>query len=169
MSIVQQFFTRLFEDYAKQLESLTSGNEIVVLSLMILIAPVTEELIFRGIILHKAERAVPFIGANLLQAMLFGIYHMNIVQGIYAAFIGFVLGLVYHKFKTIFAPMLLHMMINTSSLILQFVPDNYYAYCIIAVLGAILLFMALLLLFRAKTVFSNKDNFLDRLFHNNQF
>lgn len=166
MSIVQQYFTKLFEDYAKQLESLTGGNEVVVLFLMILIAPVTEELIFRGIILHKAERAIPFIGANILQAMLFGIYHMNIVQGIYAAFIGFILGLVYHKFKTIFASILLHMMINTSSLIVQFVPDYYISYYIIAITGGIITFGALFLLLRAKTVVTYKAGILDQFYPN---
>jgi membrane protease YdiL (CAAX protease family) len=156
MNIVQQYFTKLFEDYSKQLEALTGGNDIVVLSLMILIAPITEELVFRGIILHKAERAIPFIGANILQAMLFGIYHMNVIQGIYAAFLGFVLGLVYHKFKTIFASILLHMIINISSLLVQFVPDNYIIYIVITIVAGTLLFGALILLLTAKSSVTEK-------------
>lgn len=152
MCITQQYFTKLFEDYSKQMDTLTGGNDIVVLVLMILIAPVTEELIFRGIILHKASRAIPFWGANLLQAMLFGIYHMNIIQGIYAAFLGFVLGLVYNKFKTIFASMLLHMIINMSSLLLSLFPDNTMVYYILVFAGGIFTFGALAIILLSKSI-----------------
>ncbi len=137
MSLTEQYFTKLYEDYANQIDNLTGGNTIVVLCLLVFIAPITEELIFRGIILRKASRALPFIGANLLQAMLFGIYHMNIIQGIYAAVLGFILGLVCHKFKTIIASMLLHMIINSSSFLLYFLPENKLSTLIIAAVGAV--------------------------------
>jgi membrane protease YdiL (CAAX protease family) len=137
MNLVQQYFPQLFEAYANQLLKLTAGNWITVFLLIILIAPVAEELVFRGVILHKAGRAVPFWGANLLQAVLFGVYHMNIIQGIYAVLIGFILGLVYHKFGTILAPMLLHMLINASVLLLALFPESNLAYNILIFAGGI--------------------------------
>lgn len=158
MNIVQQYFIKYFEDYKNQLESLTGGNDIVVLSLLLFVAPITEELIFRGIILHKAERAIPFIGANILQAMLFGIYHMNVIQGIYAAFLGFILGLVYHKYKTIFASILLHVIINISALFTQFVPKNYFVYVVITIVAGTLLFGALILLLTTKSSVTDKGH-----------
>ncbi len=137
MNLVQQYFPQLFEAYANQLLKLTAGNWITVFLLIILIAPVAEELVFRGVILHKAGRAVPFWGANLLQAVLFGVYHMNIIQGIYAVLIGFILGLVYHKFGIILAPMLLHMLINASVLLLALFPESNLAYNILIFAGGI--------------------------------
>lgn len=137
MSVSRQYFTELFSDYSEQVQRLTGGNIIIVLLLMIIIAPVTEELVFRGVILHKAGKAIPFWGANLLQAMLFGIYHWNIIQGIYAAFIGLILGLVCYKFKTIYASMLLHMIINTSSLPVALLPQNIMSYYLMVITGGI--------------------------------
>jgi membrane protease YdiL (CAAX protease family) len=137
LSLLTPFFIDVFSDYSEVLGALTSGNRVVVLLLMVVIAPVAEELIFRGVILHMANRYVTFIGANILQAVLFGIYHDNVVQGIYAALLGFLLGMVYYKFKTIFASILLHMMINTSSFLLYLLPDTTVSYVVTAITGAV--------------------------------
>lgn len=143
LSIVQQFFTELFSKYAQQLETLTDGNDFVVLVLLVIIAPITEELIFRGMILHKANKEMTFWAANLFQAVMFGIYHLNIIQGIYAALLGILLGLVYRKFRTIFAPIFLHMIVNASSYLIMFVPDKTLSIYIITGGGAILIATAL--------------------------
>jgi membrane protease YdiL (CAAX protease family) len=135
MSLIEPLFTEVFADYSETLESLSSGNTVVVLFLMIVIAPVTEELIFRGVTLHKANRQIAFWGANILQAVLFGIYHWNIVQGVYATLLGILLGAVYYKYRTIFAPILLHMLINASSLLAVFIPDTTLSYVIIMAAG----------------------------------
>lgn len=137
LSLLTPFFIEAFADYSEVLGAITSGNKVVVLLLMVVIAPVTEELIFRGVILHMANRQVTFLWANLLQAALFGIYHNNLVQGIYAALLGFLLGMVYYRFKTIFAAILLHMMINASSLLLNLLPDTTFSYFITVITGAV--------------------------------
>jgi membrane protease YdiL (CAAX protease family) len=146
MNIIQKYFSRLFANYEEQIKLLTDGNIVIVLLLMIIFAPITEELIFRGMILHKANRYIPFVWANLLQAVLFGIYHMNIVQGIYAAFLGFLLGTVYYKFKTIVASMFLHMVINASSLLVALFPDSRLYYIIYILTGGAVLAAAIILL-----------------------
>lgn len=152
MTLIQPLFTDIFSDYAKVIEGLTAGNEIVVLLLTLMIAPVTEELIFRGVTLHLANRQVPFLGANILQAVLFGIYHGNIIQGIYAALLGFLLGAVYYKYKSIFAPILLHMIINASSLITVLIPDRFLSYVILVAAGGISVVITLLLMKPARAV-----------------
>ncbi len=43
--------------------------------------PVCEELVFRGVTMRLVRRALPFWAANLMQAVLFGIFHMNWIQG----------------------------------------------------------------------------------------
>lgn len=139
MGLLQPVFIKIFEDYAKTLEGLVSGNGIIVLLLLIFVAPIAEELIFRGMILHKTSRVIPFVGANILQALLFGIYHWNIVQGIYATLMGLLLGLVYHKFRTIYAPILLHMVINASALLVALVPDFMLAEVLLVISGILLL------------------------------
>ncbi|MDF2941214.1 MAG: hypothetical protein K0S01_72 [Herbinix sp.] len=146
MSLIQPLFIKIFDDYAQQVEKLTSGSGILVVLLTIFIAPIAEELVFRGVILHKTMKTLPFLGANILQALLFGIYHWNLVQGFYAALMGLLLGLIYHRFKTIFAPMLLHMLINASAFIAILLPNTTLSYLIMVVVGGLFVTINLFLI-----------------------
>ena len=78
----------------------------------VLLGPIEEELTFRGVILASAEKSFPFWAANLFQALLFAIFHLNPIQGIYAFFIGLFLGYVYHRTGSIWISSLLHMLYN---------------------------------------------------------
>jgi membrane protease YdiL (CAAX protease family) len=152
LSLIQPFFKEIFADYSEQLQMLTDGNDIVVLLLAVLIAPVCEELIFRGMILHRVNRDISFWGANVLQALLFGIYHMNLLQGIYAALLGFLLGVVYRKFRTIFASIFLHIIINASSFLVMLAPEGNLSYLVITFSGLILISVTLYFIKPLKTV-----------------
>ncbi|MHB8127938.1 MAG: CPBP family intramembrane glutamic endopeptidase [Mobilitalea sp.] len=156
MNLIQPFLTQIFTDYAKAIDVINSGSKIVVFFQVILVAPIVEELIFRGLILHKTSKVIPFLGANILQALLFAIYHWNIVQGIYALLIGFVFGLIYHKFKTIFAPILLHMFINASSFLAILFPGNVLSHVIMVVIGGLFVVIALLMI-KAHNMSMNMD------------
>lgn len=78
-------------------------------------APICEELIFRGLTITILEKGdLNFWVVNFVQALLFGIYHLNLVQGLYAFFFGFVLGIIYKKTKSLWATMLGHFVFNFS-------------------------------------------------------
>lgn len=138
LGLVEPYFKDTFEEYAETIEILINGDGFVVLLLLVFVAPVAEELIFRGMVLHKASRSVPFWVANLFQAVLFGIYHWNIIQSIYAALLGYLLGMVYYKFKTIYASIFLHMMFNASSLIMMIIPEMHYTNILLVLMGTVL-------------------------------
>ena len=78
----------------------------------VLIGPLAEEMIFRGVTLHYFKRAVPFWIANLLQAALFGLYHMNLLQGVYAGCLGLIFGAVCEGGRSIWYSVLLHIIYN---------------------------------------------------------
>lgn len=78
----------------------------------VLIAPICEELIFRGVTLQYGKKAMPFWVANIFQALLFGIFHMNVIQGVYAFFIGIFLGYTCEKSGSIYTAMLFHALFN---------------------------------------------------------
>ena len=79
----------------------------------LLIAPVSEELIFRGVTFGYAKKALPLAGAICLQAVLFGVFHLNIIQGIYAAFLGLFIGYLCETGGSIAIPILFHAFFNT--------------------------------------------------------
>ncbi len=142
MSLLQYSFERAFRQYGQVIESILNENIVLVLLYTVIIAPLAEEVVFRGLILHRARRTVSFWGANILQAVFFGLYHQNLIQGVYATAIGLLLGMIYRKFNTIIAPILLHILINASAFIVLLVPAAIPSYLAMAVGGALFILLA---------------------------
>lgn len=95
----------------------------------LILPPIVEEIIFRGLILQYLGRAgARFLVSNLIQAVLFGVFHMNFVQGIYTALLGFLLGWLAYRYDSILVPMVLHAIFNLFGTVLvdlesRFLPD----------------------------------------------
>ncbi len=82
----------------------------------VVLAPIGEELLCRGIMLKLAGKVTDkFWIANTIQALAFGVIHANWVQGIYAFVLGLILGYLYGKYHNIFVCIVLHAVINFSS------------------------------------------------------
>ncbi|MCD7738329.1 MAG: HAD hydrolase-like protein [Lachnospiraceae bacterium] len=71
-----------------------------------------EEFLFRGIILVQMERFMKPNTALLLSALLFGVYHGNLVQGIYAFAVGVVLGMAYRDSGSFVLIAAIHGLVN---------------------------------------------------------
>lgn len=116
-SYLMSFVGVLRPDWIRAYEALVESAGLDTLTPMLIlysciIAPISEELIFRGVTLGYAKKAMPTVWAVCLQAVLFGIFHMNIIQGIYASFLGLFLGYICEAGGTIVIPMLLHAFFN---------------------------------------------------------
>lgn len=81
--------------------------------------PIAEELLFRGAIYGALKKGMAKPIALILQAVIFGVMHGNMIQGIYAFALGVVLALIYERTKSIWAPILMHMLVNGISSILS--------------------------------------------------
>lgn len=115
------FFPELNEAYEELYQSLVPGNNLLAFIITGFLAPVGEELIFRGVTISLMEESLPFVWVNLIQAFLFGFYHMNLVQFLYAFAIGIVFGLVYKKYRNIKACIWVHGTINLLANIISFI------------------------------------------------
>ena len=114
VGLVSMAFPQWLQQYEDLLKTagLDSSITLPMLLYSVLLAPVCEELIFRGTTMHLARRALPFWLANTMQALLFGLFHMNWIQGIYAFALGLVLGYVCEKGGSIYYSILLHILFN---------------------------------------------------------
>ena len=114
IGIVSMVFPQWLKQYQDLIDSagLTSDITIAMLCYSVILAPIGEELIFRGVTMRLARRALPFWLANIFQALMFGIFHMNWIQGIYAFALGLLLGYVCEKGGSIYYSMLLHILFN---------------------------------------------------------
>lgn len=118
------YYTSLVED-----SGMTSYSVVWFIS-TVLLPPLTEELVFRGLILRYLRRAgARFWAANLIQALLFGCFHMNLIQGIYAFLLGLILGYLANHYRTLTACMLFHGFFNLFGTLLTDIEsrflDNY--------------------------------------------
>lgn len=121
LTVISNWQPGWFKGYGELMEKLGMGNSLASFLYVGIIGPIAEELIFRGVTLGKARRIMPFFAANILQALLFGIYHMNIIQGTYAFAIGLYFGLVRFTFNTLKASIALHMSVNLSGIFLGYI------------------------------------------------
>ena len=111
--------SELFPGFSELAELLYVGNLFLEVLTMSIVAPLVEEIVFRGLAYRRMKRYCrPWIAA-IISALFFGLYHMNVVQGIYAFFLGLLLVLVYEKFKSLWAPILFHAAANLFSIILS--------------------------------------------------
>ena len=102
----------------------------------VILAPICEELIFRGVTMRCARKALPFWLANIMQAALFGLFHLNWIQGIYAFALGIVLGYVCERGGSIYYSMGLHLLFNlwgTFAVFLPEIPDSIAASIIVII------------------------------------
>ncbi|MBQ8148074.1 MAG: CPBP family intramembrane metalloprotease [Lachnospiraceae bacterium] len=120
LTIVLNMLPDLKESYMEVMNAL--GNESILMVICVsILAPIGEELIFRGVTLKLFKKAMPWQVAIILQGILFGAYHMNLVQGIYAAVLGFILGYIAHRYGSVIPGILLHMAINSFSYALGYI------------------------------------------------
>ncbi len=81
----------------------------------VLILPLTEELVFRGLGYWRLRKVLSFWGAAVLSAVYFGLYHGNLYQGIYACFLGIFLALLFEWTDSLLAVWIFHAAANLIS------------------------------------------------------
>ena len=130
MQIIYMIAPSALDEYAALVETVGIGQaNVVSLLATVILAPIVEEIMFRGVTMQLAGKAgAGFLLANLIQAVAFGIYHFNLIQGIYATILGLVLGYVAYKYDSIYPSILLHLAYNFAATILsasaEFLPDT---------------------------------------------
>ncbi len=124
MSLIRPFFAEIFANYDELVNNVVGVySSWIMLVAVCLLAPIVEEFMFRGLVQRYALKFMPVVPAIILQGLLFGLYHGNIVQGVYAFILGTLLGLIAYKYKALLPSIILHMAINVSML---FVPQGLF-------------------------------------------
>ncbi|WP_238886746.1 CPBP family intramembrane glutamic endopeptidase [Clostridium sp. YIM B02551] len=104
---------QFFPSYQEVSDTLQAANGSMISALAItILAPIFEEILFRGIVFNEFKKSMPVIPAIIAQGVLFGIYHLNLLQGIYAAILGCILGLIYQMTKSLWSNIIVHMTFN---------------------------------------------------------
>ena len=107
----------LFPGYSEISQAAFDGQSVGMLILVVgIVGPICEELLFRGLLFHRLKDWVRPEAAILVSALLFGIYHGNMVQFLYAACMGVMLAVIYDKTGTLWVSIVAHIAANLWSL-----------------------------------------------------
>ncbi len=110
---IQDMFARLFS--AKQ-------HPIASFVLLVVVAPLTEELMFRGLMLRGLLGRFAAPKAILIVAALFAVVHLNPWQALGAIVLGVLLGWFYVRTRSLLPPLLGHAIANGVVFLLPFLP-----------------------------------------------
>lgn len=115
-SLISQFF---FENEIGNFVTNIVESPYIVLLLLIAVLPaITEEITIRGIVLSGYEDKNIYLSC-IITGLLFGIVHLDPQQFLYATVLGVILALVVRITNSIFASILMHFLINGTSITLQ--------------------------------------------------
>lgn len=86
--------------------------------------PIAEELIFRWLFFRKLCTYVRAESALIASSLVFGLYHGNAVQFIYAFIFGLILGYVYRRFENVLSAVFIHSAANIYVYVMYFIPSE---------------------------------------------
>lgn len=112
--------------YAQVSEEFMSNSIVFQILTLCIAAPLAEEVIFRGIMYRRLLEYADKMTAVMISALIFGIYHGNLIQGVYALALGILLCFVYDSCDTLLAPVFLHIVCNVTALLMMYFPVSKY-------------------------------------------
>jgi CAAX protease family protein len=98
--------------------STAAAQRIPIILLAVVIAPVAEELAFRGYLYGVIKRYFGAVAALLLSGILFALIHLNLPSFFPLLVLGWVFALAYELSGSLLVPMTMHALFNALSLIL---------------------------------------------------
>lgn len=99
---------------------LSSWQRALLLLLVIVIAPIAEELLFRGVLFPAALRHMSWPRALCLQGLLFGAVHLHLPSLGALTTAGMLFGMGYLVTGSLLTPILMHVIFNATSILLLF-------------------------------------------------
>ena len=134
---------QLMESYNQASQGLNTSLLWADLLSVAVFAPLVEEMIFRGLVLSRLRKALPAWLAVVVQGLVFGFVHGQLVWIVYATLFGLLLGYVRLRTGSLKASILLHLGFNLSSFFIGIVfylaPQNFLGQLSVTLLGGIML------------------------------
>ena len=147
---ISALIPQALDSYEELLDSVgMSAPGFLLVFYTVIAGPIHEEILMRGATLSIAGRAFPFWAANLIQALLFGVFHMNLLQGCYAFCLGLVLGYLAHRYHSLVPACFFHIIFNLLGM-LVLTPGNVVSFFVS--LALFFVFLGIALKFQKKTL-----------------
>ena len=102
-------------------QSIGNPSNIFAFTTIVILAPVLEELIFRGVILRGLLKHYSPVTAIIVSSILFGAVHLNPWQFISASILGMFIGWVYYRTQSISLAIIIHGFNNLTATVTEII------------------------------------------------
>lgn len=124
----------------------------------VIIAPVFEEILFRGLVYTRLKKGMPTIIAAIVASLVFGLCHGTAIWIIYATVIGLVMTWVFERYQSLTASILFHFVFNAMGLAISMIPESMESVLwILLVVGVAGLVYGVTQILKVTTVESNTE------------
>ena len=96
---------------------------VIQILVLVIVAPIVEEYLFRGYVFAECKKMFSLPASLILNGLLFGLFHMNLLQGINTFFLAIVLSLIYYHRANIKDNIIVHMTNNAVAVLPAFFPQ----------------------------------------------
>ncbi len=142
----------LLESYVQTASTVAGGSMVVMILANVIVAPVIEEVIFRGLVLTRLQEGMPIWGAVGISSLLFAVMHGHPLWIGYTFVIGCLMAIVAIRMKSIKATILLHMCFNLTGVCMEYVSVEGGAMIALGVGMCLLMVAMLFVIFGKKQV-----------------
>ena len=122
-SFVSILSPEALEVFNSSMEAVLSGDELMAFLVVVILAPIAEEILFRGIVFNMLSKHWSDVAAIIVSTVLFGLYHGNLMQAIYVLPIGLLLGYTAYKCKSVLPCIVIHMINNFMPCVVALLPE----------------------------------------------
>ncbi|AGK98138.1 CPBP family intramembrane glutamic endopeptidase [Clostridium pasteurianum] len=113
LSGIVEYVIKFFPSYNETSKMISmSMTSILGILAVLMFAPIFEEILFRGIVLSEIKMNINITAAVIIQGVLFGLYHMNMLQSLYASVLGILLGFLCVKTGGVVGSIVAHITFN---------------------------------------------------------
>ena len=92
--------------------------------LIIIVAPIIEEIVFRGLFYKTLKNFIPFVQASIISSLIFAIIHENILSLTILFLLSLYLTWIYERTNSILYSILTHSIFNFLNLLLIYIGSN---------------------------------------------
>jgi membrane protease YdiL (CAAX protease family) len=154
--------TNLFPEYEEVISGIINHDFYLTLLCVGILIPISEEILYRGILLNKLRNGFTISIAIIIQGILFGISHMNFIQGIYAFIIGAFFGYIVIWTGSLLSSIIMHIVVNSMSVIISNTNQlnmGYNNMLILTLVGIIISIISMRILYLDRKEANNIINF----------
>lgn len=106
--------------YEKVSSQLLKGGIGIQLVSLGIVVPIAEELIYRGLVFLRMKKLMEVWTAAVFASVMFGLFHFNLLQGVYTFMLSMVLITVFLKYRSIIPCIIIHSMANITAVLSEY-------------------------------------------------